>query len=86
MKPCYIIMISIFTGNALKPYLNTFKGLGNLLSWKSPAYTFLVFVVCSEMFSLFFYCSNFALHDMYDERQRLKGYFIRSVIINYFAQ
>ncbi|XP_069142119.1 GRAM domain-containing protein 4-like isoform X2 [Argopecten irradians] len=32
-------------GGALKPYISTIKGINNLLAWKSPAYTTLVFIV-----------------------------------------
>ncbi|XP_033744389.1 GRAM domain-containing protein 4-like isoform X2 [Pecten maximus] len=32
-------------GSALKPYISTIKGVNNLLAWKSPSYTILVFMI-----------------------------------------
>lgn len=46
-----LIVINI-TGTALKPYINTVKGIQGLLRWQSSSYTLIVFMVgsCYQLF------------------------------------
>lgn len=42
LKNC---ILNVFLGAAAKPYINTAKGVYSLLTWSSPPYTLIVFVV-----------------------------------------